>query len=426
MKKIVIFAIFCLFFYYTQAHSISKNGARMRCFKKKRDGTASTPSTPDNNNGFDGVWVSCKSLVTDLSASDVEKEEKRKRREYKKSKKSRKSKEENTPETNDDDASINSDDEDTSNTASFNYIDHLVIPKGTILNDNEECVTAIYNVNRLVKEITNSSIFEQSCDVDLDIDAFTKGLDSIKDELSQQMNDAIGKCGNSKIWNGAKLHQACRILSKTGQTVCHSIVDDAYEKYDSKCLEDATLSDMWEFSTWLWNQLIVVNSGCYLKQLYNYKCHPQKDAIVHMGANTYSLRLICESSNNSCEWPGTYTGTNEHVKCLSKSIEKNRNIAINVLKKNGYVCEGSTDLPQTLPSLEDENSSSSEEDIPYADETPYVINKDANEVNNNNPANDLNTDPNKKSYLVSSGTEPWTNTNQIIGTIFIIIFALLF
>ena len=29
-------------------------------------------------------------------------------------------------------------------------------------------------------------------------------------------------------------------------------------------------------------------------------------------------------------------------KCLSKSMEKNRNTAISVLKKNGYVCDGTT------------------------------------------------------------------------------------
>jgi len=414
MRKIVILAIFCLFFYYTQAYTIGKNGARVRCFKKKKDGSA--PSTPSNNNGGDGVRVSCRSLVKDVSASEVEKEErKRVKKAHRKKTK--------TPDNDDDDAENSSDDE-VPTSASFNYIDNLIIPKGTVLNDNEECVTAIYNVNRLLRETTNTSIFEQSCDIDFDMDAFTKGLDAIKDELAESMKEAIGKCGNSRIWNGAKLHQACRILSKTGQTVCHSIVDEAYEKYDSKCLEDASLSDMWEFSTWLWDQLIDVNNGCYLKQLYNYKCHPQKDAIVHMGANSYSLRLICESSNNSCDWPGEYTGSNPHVKCLSKSIEKNRNIAINVLKKNGYVCEGSNDLPQTLPSLEDDNSSS-EEDIPYADETP-IIRKTANDVDSSNPANDLNTDPNKKQYIVSSGTEPWTNTNQIIGTIFIALFALLF
>jgi len=418
MRKIVILAIFCLFFYYTQAYSVSKNGARKRCFRKRKDGSA--PSNSDNNNDKSkGVKVSCRSLVTEVSASDIIREEE----------KLKKTHSSNDVITDDEDASNNSDDEnDSPSTASFNYIDNLIIPKGTVLNDNEECVNSIYNINKLIKQTTNSSLFEQSCNSDFDIDAFTEGLNSIKGELSDAMNEAISKCGNSKIWNGAKLHQACRTLSKTGQTVCYSIVDDAYEMYDSKCLDDATLSDMWEFSTWLWDQLINVNNGCYLKQLYNYKCHPTKDALVHMGSNSYSLRLICESNNNSCEWPGVYTGTNQHVKCLSKSIEKNRNTAISVLKKNGYVCEGTTDLPQNLPSLDDE--SSSEDEIPMADDKPNekftaTYNNEFQNKNAGNLGNDINTDPNKKS-IVSSGTEPWTNANQIIGAIFIVLFTLLF
>ncbi|ORX60065.1 hypothetical protein BCR36DRAFT_579506 [Piromyces finnis] len=392
----------------------------MRCFKKKRDGSITSSSNDDNNNNG-SKSVRCSSLVTEVSASDIEKINGI-----------------NTSDGNEDTGNNSDDDNDTPSSVSFNYIDNFIVPKGTLINDNEECVTAIYNINKLIKQTTSSSIFEQSCDSEFDIDAFTKGLDSIKGELSQSMNEAISKCGNSKIWNGAKLHQACRILGKTGQTVCYSIVDDVYEKYDSKCLENATLSDMWEFSTWLWNQLINVNNGCYLKQLYNYKCNPKKDAIVHMGSNSYSLRMICESSNNNCEWPGTYTGNNESVKCLSKSIEKNKNIAINVLKKNGYVCEGSTDLPQTLPSLEDENSS--DDDVPYAEDTssedssntsnskaPIVQNFSSSD--SNNLVENLNTDANKKAYIVSSGTsdtDPWTNINQIVGTIFIAVFALLF
>jgi len=404
MKKILFLALFCFLFYLSYASSIGKNGAKRRCFKKVTKST-----TNDNNNDHNTpkkVKVSCQSLVTEVTSSDTN--------EIKSS-----------ADPNNEDSSNNSDD-DSSNTASFNYVDNLMIPKGTIINDNEECVTAIYNINKILKQATDSSTFEQSCDSTFDINGFTEGLNQIKTHLSSYIEDAITKCGNSKVWTGAKIHQACRTLSKTGQTICHSLVDEVYEKYDEKCLDDATLADMWEVSTWLWDQLININDGCYLKQLYNYKCSSQKDAIVHMGSNSYSLRLLCESSMNDCKWPGTYTGENAVVKCISKSIINKENIAINVLKKNGYVCEGTTNLPETVDndSESDDDEQNSSNGIPVISNDNINTNSNA-DSNTNNPGSTINKNP-KKSYIVSSGSEPWTNTNQIIGTIFIALFALLF
>jgi len=367
--------------------------ASIDSFKKKNNSASPPPSNTE-------VKISCKTLVKDVNTGDAPKEEQ----------------------------------------LTIKLTDNLIIPKGTLINNNEECVTSIYNLNKLVKKITNSNIFEQSCENELDLTSFSTALENIKKELTSYMDEAISKCGNSKIWNGANMNQACRTLSKTGQNVCHTIVDDAFERYDSECLENSNLRDMWEFSTWLWDQLLA-NEGCYLKQLYNYKCHPKQDAIVHLGPNTYSLRMLCESNAKSCDWPGTYTGNNVRVQCLSKSIAKNKMVAVNILKKNGYVCEGTDDLPKTLnvpdgvieSDDEDESNnnnngsgsgngsgSSSSSGSGSGSGSGTTFSKNSNNVNN--PA----ANPNKKSYIVSSGSEPYTNMNQIIGTIFIALFALLF
>jgi len=380
MKKLLILILLSIFICLTEAYTVSKNGAVRRCFKKKNN-SSSSPSPPPSDTG---VKLSCKTLVKEV-ATDQSKEE----------------------------------------PLSIKLTDNLIIPKGTLISNNDECVNSIYNLNKLVKKITNSNIFEQSCENEFDLTSFSTALENIKKELTAFMEESISKCGNSRIWNGANLHQACRTLSKTGQNVCYSIVDDAFERYDSKCLLNSNLKDMWEFSTWLWDQLLA-NEGCYLKQLYNYKCHPKKDAIVHLGPNTYSLRILCESDAKSCDWPGTYTGNNVHVQCLSKSIANNKVAAINVLKKNGYVCEGSDDLPKTLNvpdgviESDDENENNSGSNGSSGSDSSTTLGKSSNNVNN--PA----ASPNKKSYMVSSGSEPYTNMNQIIGTVFIALFALLF
>jgi len=377
MKKLLIFTLLGLFIYLTHAFTISKNGAIKRCFKKRKNSSSPNNNNNDNNNNIKEVKVSCQSLVTDVTTDDN-----------------------------------NSMDQEQ---FSINFADNIIIPKGTVLSDNEACVNSLYSINKLVKQVTKNNIFKQSCDEDFDLNAFSEGLKNIKNELTGFIEESITKCSNSKIWNGAKLHQACRILNKTDQTVCHSIIDEAYERYDSKCLMNSSLADMWEFTNWLWNQL-VANDGCYLKQLYNYKCHPKKDALVHLGQNTYSLRLLCESDANSCDWPGTYTGNNIHVKCLSENIINNKVAAINILKKNGYVCEGTDDLPKTLNIPDGIIDSDSDDD------------NDGNQDigNSNNNVNSPGSNSKNKAYIVSSGSEPWTNMNQIIGTIFIGLFALLF
>jgi len=424
MKKIYILALFFFLFYLSEAASIGKNGAVRKCYKKVKK---SVPSGDDNNNnndnsstgGKNGPKVSCKSLISEIdSTKDAPIPIGG----------SHSSSEGSKVTTNNNTENGENSEDDDNNSVKINYTDNLVVPKGTVLNDNEFCVTAIYNINKLLKQANNNFSFEQSCDKEFDIEGFTKGLTDMKINIYSVIEEAINKCGKSKIWNGAKIHQACRVLSKTGQTVCHSLVDDTYEKYDHQCLKNATFLDMWEYSKWLWERLAVSNNGCYLKQLYNYKCSPSKDVLVTMGSNTYSLRLMCESAKNSCEWPGSYDGDNKVIRCLSKSITKNRNAALEVLKKNGYVCEGSTDLPSQSEIKEDISEVSDDEQPIETNTIPIISNQkvDTNSgTDNNNNVSGIKTDGDKKN-MVSSGTEPWTNTNQIIGTIFIALFALLF
>eukprot|EP00833_Pecoramyces_ruminatium_P013457 jgi/Orpsp1_1/1187489/evm.model.d7180000058099.1 len=405
MKKLSLLAILCFLFYFSEAASISKNGAVRRCYKKVNK---SVPSNNNPNNGGGNTKLSCKSLITEIAnTADIDQET-----------------EPSSDSNNNNDNNENSDDD--NNTVKIKYSDNLTIPKGTVLNNNEACVTAIYNINKLLKQQTNNNfIYEQSCDKEFDLNGYTQGLTDLKINIYNYIEEAINKCGDSKIWNGAKLHQACRVLSKTGQTVCHTLVDETYEKYGSKCLKDATFNDMWEFSKWLWERLSTVNNGCYLKQLYDYKCSPSKDVIVTMGSNSYSLRLMCESAKNRCDWPGDYEGENTVIQCLSNSIKKNENKALEILKKNGYACEGSTQLPNRNV-INDPNDSSDEEGLIGGGTS--INNDNINTNSGNEPVNvntGINTDGDKKN-MVSSGSEPWTNTNQIIGTIFIALFALLF
>ncbi|ORX81797.1 hypothetical protein BCR32DRAFT_327179 [Anaeromyces robustus] len=421
MKKLSILAIFCFLLYLAEAANISRNGATRKCYKKIKSENSSTEddNNNDNNNNENNennegegvkkgkVSVSCKSLITEINGTEEYSPEKINTYDI---------------DTSNNSNDENSNDEEAPQSAKFNFIDNLSVPKGTVLNNNEECVKAINNINKVLKQSSKDFSFEITCNTDFDLDKYMNGINTMKYTLSSYIDEAINQCGNSKIWNGAKIHQACRILSQTGQTVCHSLVDNIYEKYDSKCLDNATFKDMWEFSSWLWDQLININNGCYLKQLYNYKCQPSKDTIANVDSNNhYSLRLLCESEANSCHWPGTYTGNNPQVQCLSQDIIKNRDKAIQIFEKNGYVCEGSNTLPKLILTSDDNNSDNENESIPTNGAAIIINDDNNNNINGFKP--NLNAD-NKN--MVSSGSEPWTNTNQIIGTIFIALFALLF
>jgi len=410
MKKLSFLAILCFLFYFSEASSIGKNGAIRKCYKKVNK---SVPSVNKSSNKGGNSKLSCKSLVAEITNTGEIKQE-------------MKPKEDSNDKSSDsNDTNTNND----SNTIKIKYSDNITIPKGTLINNNESCATALYNLNKYLNEASNRFSYEQSCDKEFDLSGFTKGLTDLKIDIYNYMEEAITKCADSKIWEGAKLRQACRVLSKTGQTVCHKLVDETYEKYNSKCLNSATLNDMWEFTKWLWERFSTINDGCYLKQLYDYKCSPSKDVIVTLGSNEYSLRLMCESAKNHCDWPGDYDGDNAVIRCLSNNIKKNKNKALEILKKNGYVCDGATQLPNRSI-INDPNDSSDEEGlISGGDSVPIIINNNdntnsANEQQANaNPV--INTNSDKKN-MVSSGSEPWTNVNQIIGTIFIALFALLF
>lgn len=414
--------------------SISPNGAVRKCYKKviKRSGS--------NNNSSDGndflnnvkivesgeeiprVRVSCRSLIMkkDNSAEESENDS------------NTSSSSSNSSDNNNNNNNIGSDDEeeivnsptnkhDSDHNAIFNYVESLILPSGNLI-DNEACVNSLNNINKLLSDKSgNDYKVSQDCSSDFDLNGYKEGLDLIHIHLSSFIDEAITNCKDTPIWDGASKHQSCRILSKTGQTVCNAFVDENYEqlKYDD-CLKTATVNDMWEFANWIWNTTINEQNGCYLKLMYDLQCDQSNNSddedsdddnsdniYVNINGSATSLKYICQSAIRSCNWPQKYTGTNKNVQCLNKLLVKQNNMAIEVFKKNGYTCPGTNSLPglQEVPVFENINISN-------------VSDSDDNEIDT-----DLE---NKKFLLSSGGTEPWTNYNQILGTIFLTLFIFFF